>query len=66
MSIIHMSFHNLQNKSGRHYKLPRNDRKCMLCNLNDTEDEFHFVLICPFYSDLRTHCLPKYYVKTQI
>ena len=32
---------------GRHNNIPRNERKCTLCNLNDIEDEFHFVLKCP-------------------
>ena len=24
-----------------------------MCNLNDVEDEFHFILRCPAYNDLR-------------
>ena len=38
-----LSSHNLQIESGRHCKIPRRDRKCILCNLNDIEDEVHFV-----------------------
>ena len=24
-----------------------------MCNLNDIEDRFHFILLCPAYNDLR-------------
>jgi len=43
----------------RHNKINRQDRKC---NLNDIEDEFHFVLVCPEYINLRNAntCIPKY------
>ena len=63
LAKLRLSSHNLQIVSGWHYKIPRHDRKCILCNLNDIKDEFHFVLICPFYSDLRAQLIPKYYVK---
>ena len=29
--------------------------------MNVTENEFHFVLVCPFYRDLRIKLLPCYY-----
>ena len=63
LAKLRLSSHNLQIESGRHLKIPRPDRKCILCNLNDIEDEFHFVLVCPFYSDLRAQFIPKYYTK---
>jgi len=31
--------------------------------LNDLEDEYHFVLICPLYNDLRTTYIKKYYFR---
>ena len=31
--------------------------------LPDIEDGFNFALICPFYNDLRSRFLPKYYFK---
>ena len=37
------------------------DRKCIRCNLNDIEDEFHFILICPDYINLRNAYIPKHY-----
>ena len=34
-------------------------RKCLECNV--VEDEYHFVLECNIYTDLRTQYLPNYY-----
>ena len=34
------------------YKPPE-ERKCTLCNLNCVEDEFHAMLKCPIYEDIR-------------
>ena len=47
-------------ESGR--KIERNNRKCELCTLNDLEDEYHFVIICPFFTQIRNHYIEKYYV----
>ena len=30
-------------------RIPRNERVCFLCTSGETEDEFHFVLKCPFF-----------------
>jgi len=40
-------------------KIPYNERKCQLCNT--LEDEFHFLLECPLYYDLRKLLIDKYY-----
>ena len=37
------------------------ERKCLICNRNDIEDEFHFTLICPAYDTLRKKYLSKYF-----
>ncbi len=29
------------------------DRLCLLCDLGEIEDEFHFLFCCPVYDDLR-------------
>ena len=39
----------------------RSERKCVLYDKNDIEDEFHFVCICEKYKDLRTLYIPAYY-----
>ena len=48
-----LSAHNLNIERGRYQNINRPDRKCDKCSLNDLEDEFHFILKCPYYDDLR-------------
>ena len=57
---IRLSSHNLFIESGRSQNIPRSERICQLCNL-DIEDEFHFVLKCPVYCDLRKKYIKQYY-----
>ena len=58
---IRLSSHNLFIETGRYTDIVRNERKCILCNLNALEDEFHFALQCTKYNDLRTTYIKKYY-----
>ena len=32
-----------------------------MCDMNDVEDEYHFILECPFYKNLRHLYIKKYY-----
>ena len=58
------SSHSLYIERGRHNNVPRNMRICNHCSLNDIEDEFHFILKCPLYKDLRKRYIKQfYYVK---
>lgn len=50
--IFRMSSHNLAIESGRHTNVTKENRLCKLC-CADIEDEFHFVLKCPQYRELR-------------
>jgi len=36
-------------ESGSHYNIPRAERLCKLCMSNELGDEFHYVLVCPFF-----------------
>ena len=36
-------------------------RICQMCNMNQIEDEYHFVMSCPLYSQLRKMYIPKFY-----
>jgi hypothetical protein len=58
---LRLSSHKLFIETGRHQNIVRDQRKCVLCNLNDIEDEYHFVLTCPYYADVRKTLIPKYY-----
>jgi hypothetical protein len=42
----------LQIELGRYDKIPRDERYCPLC-LNTSEDQFHFLFVCPFYNQDR-------------
>ena len=48
--------HDLEIEKGRYVKVPVDERFCKLCltlNENHIEDEYHVLLKCPFYEDLR-------------
>ena len=32
-----------------------------MCDMNDVEDEYHFIVKCPFYTNLRHLYVKKYY-----
>jgi len=41
-------------ETGRYNGTHRNERKCVLCTQNGCESEYHFLLCCPLYKELRT------------
>ena len=53
LSKFRLSAHSLNIEKGRYNNTNRRDRICTLCNSSDIEDEFHFILKCPIYNDLR-------------
>ena len=64
LSKLRMSSHRLAIESGRWARptsIPISDRKCVHCNV--LEDEFHFVVECKIFIELRTKYIPKYYWK---
>ena len=48
-------------EEGRYRNIDRMDRICQYCNTNLVEDEYHFLLVCPAYREIRLSILPKYY-----
>ena len=52
------------NVRGRYHHIDRNNRICSLCNMNILEDEYHFVLVCPFYSTIGDKYIKPYYYNT--
>ena len=62
LTRLRTSNHRLAVESGRWHKphvLPLIERKCSSCE--DLEEEYHFLLVCPMYTELRRKYLPEYY-----
>ena len=62
LTKLRVSSHRLAVEAGRWnrpVRTPYDDRKCIFCNL--LEDEYHFVLECPIYVDMRKKYISKYY-----
>ena len=62
LSRLRLSSHKLEVEAGRWTKpekTPFDNRKCILCNT--LEDEFHFVLECGIYKDIRKQYIAKYF-----
>ena len=53
LSKFRISAHNLEIERGRYIGISKDQRVCKCCNARSIESEFHFLLVCPFYSDLR-------------
>ena len=55
VTMLRTRNHRLAVKSGRWHKphvLPLMERKCSRCD--DLEDEYHVLLVCPMYTELRS------------
>jgi len=62
LTRLRVSSHRLQIQSGRWARpnaIPIHGRKCLECNV--VGDEYHVVLECNIYTDLRTQYVPNYY-----
>ena len=55
LSRLRVSSHNLLKEQGRHSRpvVPRNERLCKFCPLNEIDDEIHSLMTCTFHSDKR-------------
>ena len=60
LAQIRTGHHSLEIAKERYINIPRNQRLCKVCSSN-IEDEYHFVLCCNVYDDLRDMYLPKKY-----
>ena len=58
---LRLSSHKLFVETGRHRQIPRQDRNCILCNIDDVESERHFIRICPFYNNIRDTHIQRYF-----
>lgn len=62
LSRLRLSSHRLEVEVGRWAKpnkIPYQNRKCKVCHV--LEDEFHFLLECPLYTDLRKRYINKFF-----
>ena len=56
-----LSCHELEIETGRQRGIDKVNRVCKFC-MNCAEDEYHFMLICKIYDNLRRkYMMPKYY-----
>ena len=58
-----MSSHKFMVERGRwrRPKINYNERLCTLCTEHDIEDEYHIVLKCEYFKDIREKYIKKYY-----
>lgn len=61
LSRFRTSSHNLMVETGRYNNTPRNQRLCLSCNMQTIENEYHFLLVCPKYRELRNKYFKPYY-----
>jgi hypothetical protein len=61
LSQLRCSAHRLAIEEGRYRNIERCDRLCALCNMKQVESEYHFLLVCPFYKELRNQYINRYY-----
>ena len=61
VSSFRSSCHSLEIERGPHIKTAGSIRLCRLCG-EAGEDEFHFLLVCKAYDELRIEHLPKKYI----
>ena len=57
LTRLRLGSHHLSSERGRWNRTEFHERKCIICD--DVEDEYHFVLCCPRYHELRSKYIPK-------
>ena len=62
LAKLRTSNHDLMIEKGRYQGTKVANRTCEQCDMQRVEDEYHFLLECPKYDDLRREYLPRYYV----
>ena len=63
LTRFRVSSHDLFIETGRYENptIERTQRLCKSCNMKQIEDEFHFLLVCPKYRELRRKYLKPYF-----
>ena len=55
---LRCSAHDLNIEIGGHDNIPQENRICYLCNSQTIENEFHFIMTCLIYDEIRHIYLP--------
>jgi len=58
---LRLCAHNLRIHTGRYEHLDNNVRYCQVCKIHEIEDDFHFVLNFPLYTNLLKHYIKQFY-----
>lgn len=53
LTCFRLCSHSLDIETGRYFGIDRENRLCRLCNQHVIESEYHFLLCCNYYSDIR-------------
>ena len=61
LTRLKLSSHDLAIEKGRHQNIARQERVCNNCTMHVLETEYHYLLICPKFYNLRTKYIKKYY-----
>ena len=63
LSKLRLSVLPIRIQTGRYDRnnTPKEQRICLFCTFPDIEDEFHVIIKCPCYIDLRRNILKKCY-----
>ena len=64
LAMFRSSAHSLMVEKGRHYDIQGGDRHCVYCE-TIKEDEYHIVLLCPLYENLRMEYIPIFYLRNR-
>ena len=49
-----------------HSYAPYESRRCNLCSLNELGNEFHYLLVCPKFDDLRVKYVQRYFLHRHV
>ena len=61
LAKLRCSAHKLAVEEGRYRNIETQQRLCLHCQMSAIEDEYHFLLTCPFYREILIKYIPKYY-----
>jgi hypothetical protein len=61
ISKIRLSSHKLQIECGGYTNTVRTERTCPVSQSSIVEDEYHYIRVCPLYSELRLKYIQSYY-----